>query len=161
MQLSQMKTCGASECIYCCLGSYHLAHTQFSLIAQSPSQPPVWLPPGPLSRLAAFLCDAGPRLPLQWPVPQQQLSLRSMVSSGFHMTLTMYVFQLVDHAVYGRFSPYGCLQQSTILQEDPSLTKAWKKTIHVAVTGASGQISNHLLFMVSLEAITVRFHVSP
>jgi len=33
--------------------------------------------------------------------------------------------------------------------EDPSLTKAWKKTIHVAVTGASGQISNHLLFMLA------------
>jgi hypothetical protein len=36
------------------------------------------------------------------------------------------------------------------LQEDPSLTKAWQKTVKVAVTGASGQISNHLLFMVSL-----------
>ncbi len=34
------------------------------------------------------------------------------------------------------------------LQEDPSLTKTWKKTIKVAVTGASGNISNHLLFMV-------------
>lgn len=33
-------------------------------------------------------------------------------------------------------------------QEDPGLTKTWKKTIKVAVTGASGQISNHLLFMV-------------
>lgn len=35
------------------------------------------------------------------------------------------------------------------LQEDPSLTKAWQKTVRVAVTGASGQIANHLLFMVS------------
>lgn len=35
------------------------------------------------------------------------------------------------------------------VQEDPSLTKTWKKTIKVAVTGASGNISNHLLFMVS------------
>lgn len=36
-----------------------------------------------------------------------------------------------------------------VLQEDPSLTKNWQKTVKVAVTGASGQISNHLLFMVS------------
>jgi hypothetical protein len=35
------------------------------------------------------------------------------------------------------------------LQEDASLTKAWQKTVRVAVTGASGQIANHLLFMVS------------
>ncbi|KAF6251988.1 lactate dehydrogenase/glycoside hydrolase [Scenedesmus sp. NREL 46B-D3] len=33
--------------------------------------------------------------------------------------------------------------------EDPSLTKAWQKTVRVAVTGASGQISNHLLFMLA------------
>jgi hypothetical protein len=38
------------------------------------------------------------------------------------------------------------------LQEDPSLTRTWKKTIKVAVTGASGQISNHLLFMVRIKA---------
>jgi malate dehydrogenase (NADP+) len=36
------------------------------------------------------------------------------------------------------------------LQEDPILTKTWKKTIKVAVTGAAGNISNHLLFMVSM-----------
>jgi hypothetical protein len=35
------------------------------------------------------------------------------------------------------------------LQEDPALTRNWKKTVHVAVTGASGQISNHLLFMLA------------
>jgi hypothetical protein len=34
-------------------------------------------------------------------------------------------------------------------QEDPALTRNWKKTVHVAVTGASGQISNHLLFMLA------------
>ena len=34
------------------------------------------------------------------------------------------------------------------LQEDPRLTATWKKTIRVAVSGAAGQISNHLLFMV-------------
>ncbi|GIL76714.1 hypothetical protein Vretimale_8815 [Volvox reticuliferus] len=33
--------------------------------------------------------------------------------------------------------------------EDPSLTRSWKKTIKVAVTGASGNISNHLLFMLA------------
>jgi hypothetical protein len=33
-------------------------------------------------------------------------------------------------------------------QEDPGLTRNWNKTIKVAVTGASGNISNHLLFMV-------------
>jgi hypothetical protein len=42
-------------------------------------------------------------------------------------------------------------RRSCTLQEDPSLTKAWQKTVRVAVTGASGQISNHLLFMVSLR----------
>jgi hypothetical protein len=35
-------------------------------------------------------------------------------------------------------------------QEDPRLTATWKKTIRVAVSGAAGQISNHLLFMVQL-----------
>jgi len=33
--------------------------------------------------------------------------------------------------------------------EDPSLTRSWKKTIRVAVTGASGNIANHLLFMLA------------
>lgn len=33
-------------------------------------------------------------------------------------------------------------------QEDPNLTKTWKKTLQIAVSGAAGQISNHLLFMV-------------
>jgi len=45
---------------------------------------------------------------------------------------------------------YGVFRLSyDVNNEDPSLTKAWKKTIHVAVTGASGQISNHLLFMLA------------
>lgn len=35
-------------------------------------------------------------------------------------------------------------------QEDPNLTKTWKKTLQIAVSGAAGQISNHLLFMVWL-----------
>ena len=35
------------------------------------------------------------------------------------------------------------------LQEDPNLTSTWKKTMKVAVTGAAGQISNHLLFMLA------------
>ena len=35
------------------------------------------------------------------------------------------------------------------LQEDPTLTSTWKKTMKVAVTGAAGQISNHLLFMLA------------
>ncbi|EFN59784.1 hypothetical protein CHLNCDRAFT_29326 [Chlorella variabilis] len=33
--------------------------------------------------------------------------------------------------------------------ESPELTKSWKKTMKVAVTGAAGQISNHLLFMLA------------
>jgi malate dehydrogenase (NADP+) len=33
--------------------------------------------------------------------------------------------------------------------EAPELTKNWKKTMKVAVTGAAGQISNHLLFMLA------------
>ena len=37
-------------------------------------------------------------------------------------------------------------------QEDPALTRNWKKTVHIAVTGASGQISNHLLFMLASGA---------
>jgi hypothetical protein len=36
-----------------------------------------------------------------------------------------------------------------IEQEDPALTRNWKKIVKVAVTGASGQISNHLLFMLA------------
>ena len=30
-------------------------------------------------------------------------------------------------------------------QESPDLTRSWKKTMKIAVTGAAGQISNHLL----------------
>eukprot|EP00877_Chromochloris_zofingiensis_P000258 jgi/Chrzof1/10232/Cz04g33150.t1_MDH5[v5.2] len=33
--------------------------------------------------------------------------------------------------------------------EDPYLTRNWNKTVTVAVTGASGQIANHLLFMLA------------
>ncbi|KAK9818266.1 hypothetical protein WJX72_009743 [[Myrmecia] bisecta] len=36
-----------------------------------------------------------------------------------------------------------------ISNEDPKLTRTWKKTIKVAVSGAAGQISNHLLFMLA------------
>jgi hypothetical protein len=39
------------------------------------------------------------------------------------------------------------------LQEDNDVIKTWKKTMKVAVTGAAGQISNHLLFMVSLQEV--------
>ena len=34
-------------------------------------------------------------------------------------------------------------------QENPLLTQGWKPLIRVAVSGAAGSISNHLLFMVS------------
>ncbi|PRW60328.1 Malate dehydrogenase [NADP] chloroplastic [Chlorella sorokiniana] len=33
--------------------------------------------------------------------------------------------------------------------EHPDLTRSWKKTMKIAVTGAAGQISNHLLFMLA------------
>jgi malate dehydrogenase (NADP+) len=36
-----------------------------------------------------------------------------------------------------------------VTNEDPGLTRSWNKTIRVAVTGASGNISNHLLFMLA------------
>lgn len=36
-----------------------------------------------------------------------------------------------------------------ISNEDPNLTRTWKKTINVAVSGAAGQISNHLVFMIA------------
>lgn len=35
------------------------------------------------------------------------------------------------------------------VQEDPNLTSTWKRTMRVAVTGAAGQIANHLLFMIA------------
>lgn len=45
---------------------------------------------------------------------------------------------------------YGVFKLSyDTANEDPSLTKAWQKTVRVAVTGASGQIANHLLFMLA------------
>lgn len=34
-------------------------------------------------------------------------------------------------------------------KEDPRLTQTWKKTMNVVVTGAAGQIANHLLFMIA------------
>eukprot|EP01024_Parvocaulis_polyphysoides_P067121 TRINITY_DN7964_c0_g3_i1.p1 TRINITY_DN7964_c0_g3~~TRINITY_DN7964_c0_g3_i1.p1 ORF type:complete len:425 (-),score=79.60 TRINITY_DN7964_c0_g3_i1:769-2043(-) len=50
----------------------------------------------------------------------------------------------VDSDLFGIFrSVYD------ISNEDPELTKNWKKTIRVAVSGAAGQISNHLLFMLA------------
>ncbi|KAG1666896.1 hypothetical protein FOA52_013530 [Chlamydomonas sp. UWO 241] len=36
-----------------------------------------------------------------------------------------------------------------VSKEDPALTRNWKPTIKVAVTGASGNIANHLLFMLA------------
>lgn len=46
---------------------------------------------------------------------------------------------------------YATLQATHVFfyRRDPSLTKNWKKTIRVAVTGASGNIANHLLFMLA------------
>ncbi|KAG2489119.1 hypothetical protein HYH03_012345 [Edaphochlamys debaryana] len=47
-------------------------------------------------------------------------------------------------------SSYGVFRLSYDTQnEDKSLTRNWKKTIKVAVTGASGNIANHLLFMLA------------
>ncbi|KAG2431537.1 hypothetical protein HXX76_009551 [Chlamydomonas incerta] len=45
---------------------------------------------------------------------------------------------------------YGVFRLSYDTQnEDASLTRSWKKTVKVAVTGASGNIANHLLFMLA------------
>mmetsp|Transcript_30914 Transcript_30914/g.68461 ORF Transcript_30914/g.68461 Transcript_30914/m.68461 type:complete len:421 (+) Transcript_30914:80-1342(+) len=45
---------------------------------------------------------------------------------------------------------YGVFRLSyDVNNEDPSLTRTWKKTVKVAVTGASGNIANHLLFMLA------------
>ncbi|KAG2429419.1 hypothetical protein HYH02_014074 [Chlamydomonas schloesseri] len=45
---------------------------------------------------------------------------------------------------------YGVFRLSYDTQnEDASLTRNWKKTVKVAVTGASGNIANHLLFMLA------------
>uniref|UniRef100_A0A7R9V6N4 malate dehydrogenase (NADP(+)) n=1 Tax=Chlamydomonas euryale TaxID=1486919 RepID=A0A7R9V6N4_9CHLO len=45
---------------------------------------------------------------------------------------------------------YGVFRLSyDVSKEDPALTRNWKPTIKVAVTGASGNIANHLLFMVA------------
>lgn len=45
---------------------------------------------------------------------------------------------------------YGVFRLSyDTTNEDASLTRTWNKTIKVAVTGASGQIANHLLFMLA------------
>mmetsp|Transcript_11079 Transcript_11079/g.19248 ORF Transcript_11079/g.19248 Transcript_11079/m.19248 type:complete len:414 (-) Transcript_11079:520-1761(-) len=45
---------------------------------------------------------------------------------------------------------FGVFRLSYDIQnENKELTKNWKKTIRVAVTGASGNISNHLLFMLA------------
>lgn len=45
---------------------------------------------------------------------------------------------------------YGVFRLSyDVKNEDPALTRNWKKTIRVAVTGASGNIANHLLFMLA------------
>lgn len=45
---------------------------------------------------------------------------------------------------------YGVFRLSyDTTNEDASLTRSWKKTIKVAVTGASGNIANHLLFMLA------------
>ncbi|MEW5298814.1 MAG: hypothetical protein WDW38_000445 [Sanguina aurantia] len=46
--------------------------------------------------------------------------------------------------------PFGVFRLAyDTLNEDPGMTRTWKKTIRVAVTGASGNISNHLLFMLA------------
>ena len=47
-----------------------------------------------------------------------------------------------------RFGHHCCSRTRLDPQEDPRLTATWKQTIKVAVSGAAGQISNHLLFMV-------------
>lgn len=45
---------------------------------------------------------------------------------------------------------YGVFRLSyDVKNENPAMTKSWKKTVKVAVTGASGNIANHLLFMLA------------
>ncbi|WIA28674.1 hypothetical protein OEZ86_011210 [Tetradesmus obliquus] len=52
-----------------------------------------------------------------------------------------------EHEELKRYGVFKLAYDTT--NEDPSLTQAWQKTVKVAVTGASGQISNHLLFMLA------------
>jgi len=93
--------------------------------------------------------------------PQSTSSCSNMVFSSCHTTPPMWV----PVNVLGKTVPFQigvtCLCASCqdsrhlqtvlcqYLQEDASLTRNWQKTVRVAVTGASGQIANHLLFMVS------------
>uniref|UniRef100_A0A061R3V3 malate dehydrogenase (NADP(+)) n=1 Tax=Tetraselmis sp. GSL018 TaxID=582737 RepID=A0A061R3V3_9CHLO len=49
---------------------------------------------------------------------------------------------------------YGVFKLSYNVDNEPaSRTKDWKKTINVAVSGAAGQISNHLLFMLASGSV--------
>lgn len=49
---------------------------------------------------------------------------------------------------------YGVFKLSYSIDNEPeSRTQNWKKTINVAVSGAAGQISNHLLFMLASGSV--------
>eukprot|EP00873_Tetraselmis_striata_P002873 jgi/Tetstr1/423137/TSEL_013906.t1 len=49
---------------------------------------------------------------------------------------------------------YGVFKLSYSIDNEPSSrTKNWKKTINVAISGAAGQISNHLLFMLASGSV--------
>lgn len=49
---------------------------------------------------------------------------------------------------------YGVFKLSYSIENEPaSRTQGWKKTINVAVSGAAGQISNHLLFMLASGSV--------
>lgn len=122
-------------------------------------------PPGPGAwhKGAWSLCAQNQRqwLPLPHPAqlqPRSMSSCSSMASSSCPTTLPTWV--VLARLLEGPCSLLLLLVFCTTLgtdgglccckpQEDPSLTQNWQKTVRVAVTGASGQIANHLLFMVS------------
>lgn len=55
-----------------------------------------------------------------------------------------------DAAAAVKDGSYGIFQlQYDISNEDPRLTRGWKKPLKIAVSGAAGQIANHLLFMLA------------
>eukprot|EP01025_Chloroclados_australasicus_P044103 TRINITY_DN4754_c0_g1_i2.p1 TRINITY_DN4754_c0_g1~~TRINITY_DN4754_c0_g1_i2.p1 ORF type:complete len:475 (+),score=60.07 TRINITY_DN4754_c0_g1_i2:137-1426(+) len=85
------------------------------------------------------------------PIPVKSFSIPvKKTTTNRNNRLTVKAQQVASPPESTQSELYGIFQSVyDISNEDPAMTKTWKKTLRIAVSGAAGQISNHLLFMLA------------
>ena len=89
-----------------------------------------------VARPAAAACRFTPLLPLAFAKTAHTACRLPQLRAGL---------LLVQRSLSLASAPHPVRMHVPPAQEHPDLTRSWKKTMKIAVTGAAGQISNHLV----------------